>query len=153
MQQGIDYIGLGVGGIIFNEDGRIFASLRGKGVRNEPGTWEFPGGGVEFGETAMQAIERETLEEFGMTVTAKESLGYIDFLLPEVGQHWVGLHFLCELTSGEGTICEPDKCEKIGWFSAEELLTLDLSTPTKKLIANLEEKRSAPLTSIEIHTP
>jgi 8-oxo-dGTP pyrophosphatase MutT (NUDIX family) len=51
MQKGIDYIGVGVGAIIFDGAGRIFLAKRGAEAQNEKNRWEFPGGGVEFGET------------------------------------------------------------------------------------------------------
>ncbi len=36
------------------------------------GCWILPGGGSEFNETITQAVEREVLEETGMTVKAQE---------------------------------------------------------------------------------
>jgi 8-oxo-dGTP pyrophosphatase MutT (NUDIX family) len=65
MKKGIDYIGVGVGAVIFNREGPVFLARRGKQARNESGKWEFPGGGVEFGETLEHALAREILEEYG----------------------------------------------------------------------------------------
>lgn len=41
------------------------------------GTWCFPGGHVEPGETSRTAIRREFMEELGITVTPTERLGSV----------------------------------------------------------------------------
>lgn len=71
MKRGIDYIGVGVGAAIFNTEGKLFITLRGKEAKNERGKWEIPGGSVEFGETFQEAIKREIKEEVGVEVEYK----------------------------------------------------------------------------------
>ncbi len=56
MKRGIDYIGVGVGAIIRNEQGEVFLARRGPLAKNERGLWEFPGGAVEFGEKLADAL-------------------------------------------------------------------------------------------------
>jgi 8-oxo-dGTP pyrophosphatase MutT (NUDIX family) len=41
-------------------------------LRNPDGTWELPGGKVEYDETAIDSLEREVYEETGLTVTDAE---------------------------------------------------------------------------------
>ena len=41
--------------------------------------WCFPGGGVEEGETEIQALERECLEEVNISVKVGEKIWYQDF--------------------------------------------------------------------------
>ena len=122
---------MGVGAAIRREDGRFFLAKRGAKVRNEVGVWEFPGGGLEFGETLEAAIIRETEEEYGMQIKVNELVGVSDCILAEEGQHWVSVGYLCSLNSGEPRIREPDKCTEIGWFTLEEIGRMSLNTPSQ----------------------
>lgn len=51
-----------VAAVIYNEKGEILIAKRPDHV-HQGGLWEFPGGKVEEGETAEEAIKRELLEE------------------------------------------------------------------------------------------
>ena len=116
MKRGIDYIGVGVGALLVNDAGEIFLAQRGPLAKNERGLWEFPGGSVEFGETLVEALRREMMEEFGIQIEVGELLDVTDHILPEEGQHWVSPTYLCRILSGEPRIMEPGKCSAIGWF-------------------------------------
>jgi mutator protein MutT len=118
MKRGIDYIGVGVGAIIVDDQRRLFLSKRGPKAKNERGLWEFPGGSVEFGETLTDALTREMREEYDIEIDVGELLDVVDHILPQEGQHWVSPTFVCSLVQGQPRICEPEKCTEIGWFSA-----------------------------------
>jgi 8-oxo-dGTP diphosphatase len=121
MRKGIDYIGVGVGAIILNDKSEVFLAKRGKKAKNERGTWEFPGGGVEFGEKLEDAIKREMFEEYGVEIEVIHQLNTHDHILPDEGQHWVAPTFIAKISKGEPRIMEVEKCEEIGWFKVEEL--------------------------------
>ena len=116
MVAGYDFIGVGVGAIVFNEEGEVFLSQRGEKAKNERGTWEFPGGSVEFGETLSDAVRREFMEEYGIEIEIVELLSVDDHILPDEGQHWVSPTYIAKLANGTATINEPEKCSAIGWF-------------------------------------
>lgn len=121
MRPGVDYIGVGVGAVISDDDGRLLLALRGPGAQNERGMWEFPGGAVEYGETLQAALRREMREEFGIEVEVKELLEVADHLLPAENQHWVSPTFLCRICSGVPAVREQEKCSAVGWFFPDRL--------------------------------
>lgn len=142
MRKGIDYIGVGVGAAIFNDEGKILLSLRGKEAKNEKGKWEIPGGSVEFGETFKKALKREIKEEIGVEIEIIKLLYICDHIIPEEHQHWVSPTFVCKITKGTPKVLEPKKCEKIGWFSIQEAQKLPLSIITKHDIYLLKNKET-----------
>ena len=121
MTRGVDYIGVGVGAIIVDKQGRLFLAKRGLKAKNERGLWEFPGGSVELGETMAEALRREMREEFGIEINVGGLLDVVDHILKEEGQHWVSPTFICTIASGEPRIKEPEKCAETGWFAADEM--------------------------------
>jgi 8-oxo-dGTP diphosphatase len=120
-QAGKDYIGVGVGAIVLNDDGEVFLAQRGELANNERGTWEFPGGSVDYGERLADAVQREFLEEYGMVIEVGELLAVDDHILPEEGQHWVSPTYLAKHISGTPEIKEAGKCSAIGWFKLDAL--------------------------------
>src|SRR5512137_3192335 len=107
MKRGIDYIGVGVGAVIVDADGRLFLAKRGPRAKNERGLWEFPGGSVEFGEKLADALAREMREEYGIEIAVGELLDVVDHILPDEGQHWVSPTYICTIKSGQPITREP----------------------------------------------
>lgn len=142
MKQGIDYIGVGVGAAIFNSEGKLLITKRGKKAKNERGTWEIPGGSVEFGETFAEAIKREVKEELGVEIEVGELLGICDHIIASEKQHWVSPTYICKIIKGEPSILEPEKCDEIHWFTLDEAERLPLSLVTKYDIPLLRKKRN-----------
>ena len=54
---------------ILSESGKILLQKRA-----DKGTWGLPGGAIELGESAVEALEREFYEETGVKVTVKKIL-------------------------------------------------------------------------------
>lgn len=122
MKKSVDYIGVSVGAMVFNEKGELFLSKRSQNCKNERGHWETPGGSVEFGETLMRAVAREMLEEYGVEIEIIEQFPAADHFIPAEGQHWVATTFLAKFKSGQKPkIMEPNKCDEIGWFPLDTL--------------------------------
>ena len=54
-------------GVVSNAQGEILIAYRPESV-HQGNRWEFPGGKLELGETALAALIRELKEELGLTV-------------------------------------------------------------------------------------
>jgi mutator protein MutT len=139
MKQGVDYIGVGVGAIIFNTSNRIFLAKRAKEARNESGKWEFPGGAVELGETLEHAIQREIREEYGFEIVIDGLLDVVNHFIPEEKQHWVSPTFLCRIKSGTPSILEPSKCDEVAWFGLDEIPEKLLTIASRKSLESLRK--------------
>lgn len=122
-EPGRDFIGIGVGAVVAESLGQLFLARRGPAARNEVGCWEYPGGGVKFGEELEHAVVREFAEEYGMQIEVHGLLGVFNHILPSERQHWVSVTYLARRTGGSDRPLESDKCDATGWFSPAELPT------------------------------
>ncbi|MEQ8516247.1 MAG: 8-oxo-dGTP diphosphatase MutT, partial [Chromatocurvus sp.] len=69
-------------GVVVSREGRILIARR-SAHRHQGGLWEFPGGKVEAGETARQALAREMHEEVGIRVLAATAMLELRFDYPD----------------------------------------------------------------------
>lgn len=60
------------------------------------GTWQFPGGHLEYGEAVFTCAERETLEETGLAVRATKLAAVTNSVFGDAGKHYITLFVLCE---------------------------------------------------------
>ena len=106
-------------GAVIVRDGKILCAQRGaKGSLG--GKWEFPGGKIEPGEDARQALVRELDEELRCDVAVG------DFLTTTIHEYdfaTISLTtFMCELVAGEPELTEH---QDVVWLALGELHTLD----------------------------
>ncbi len=95
---------LAVGAVIMNDEGRAFVHRRGPDRQLFPNCWDLPGGHVEEGETPLEALEREVLEETGWRVRrVVAELGEMSW----VGNDGVGRLELDYLVEVEGDLTTP----------------------------------------------
>ena len=69
-------------GVVVSREGRILIARR-SAHRHQGGLWEFPGGKVEGGETARDALARELQEEVGIRVLDASALLKVSFDYPD----------------------------------------------------------------------
>jgi 8-oxo-dGTP diphosphatase len=100
--------------VIERPDGSFLMARRPDG-KAYAGWWEFPGGKVEAGETAREALGRELQEELGIRVS--ESWPWLNraFVYPHAH---VMLHFF-RVTAWQG-VPHPHEGQKLAWSHARE---------------------------------
>lgn len=115
---------------------QIFATQRGYGEWKN--WWEFPGGKIEAGESAEQAIVREIREELATEIKAERKLCAVEYDYPAF--HLKMECFLCSVVSGKLTLLEH---ENAAWLSAEKLVSvkwlpadLEVLDKVKELLQN-----------------
>lgn len=135
MIKGIDYIGVGVGGLIINNSNELLLILRKKSP--EKNFWSIPGGAIEFGETAENAVIREVKEELNIDCKIKKFIGFTNHILIKDKIHWIALSFELIITNGYPTIVEQNSHAAIQWFSLNQLPS-NLTMPTKETIYRIK---------------
>ena len=119
MKIGKDYIGVGVGAFIINENNQLL--LQKRAVPAEKDHWCIPGGRLEMFETLENAVIRETKEETDLDIEVIKMIGVCDHIIKEESAHWVATSFLCKIKSGVPKIMEPDKASDLRWFDLDKL--------------------------------
>lgn len=115
-----------VGAVLRDGEGRLLLVLRGHAPA--AGRWSLPGGRVEPGESAPQALRREVREETGLDVEVGALVGNL-----RVGPYDIADH-TCTVLGG--TLRAGDDADDVRWVAVAELDDLPL---TDGLVATLRE--------------
>jgi 8-oxo-dGTP pyrophosphatase MutT (NUDIX family) len=114
-----------VSALIRDDNGRILF------VQHVEGRWQLPGGAVDPGERPAEAMQRECLEEAGVTVEPIRIAGVFggpEYRLiysngDEAG--WIVTVFEARIVAGDPSPSD-DETLAVGWFSPEEIDALEL---------------------------
>lgn len=136
MEIGKDYIGVGVGSFILDENNKLL--LQKRAVPAEENHWCIPGGRLEMFEKLEHAAIREVKEETDLDIEVVRLMGICDHIIEEENVHWVSASYLCKIISGEAKIMEPDKASEMGWFDLDNLPD-NLTITTKKALEDYKK--------------
>lgn len=103
-----------VAAAIIVKDNKVFATQRGYGEFKDG--WEFPGGKLEPGESAPEALVREIREELDVDIRVGKLLETVEYDYPEF--HLTMHCFICELLSEEIVLKEHEDAR---WLAGDEL--------------------------------
>jgi 8-oxo-dGTP diphosphatase len=110
---------VGVGAVVV-QDGKALIVKRAHEPRK--GEWSLPGGHVELGETLVDAVKREILEETGLQVDVGPIVEVFDRIHRKdalIQYHFVILDFRCTYVGG--TLCAADDADDVAWVGAQDL--------------------------------
>ena len=121
-----------VAAIIHDSEGRIFATQRGYGDFKD--YWEFPGGKMEAGETAEEALKREIWEELETRIVVERFVMTVEWDYP---QFHLTMHcYLCHVESGH---LELKEHEAARWLSKDELENVEWLPADLQIITLLKD--------------
>ena len=118
-----------VNAIITKED-KILLTKRALFLQ-EGGKWCLPGGHIDIGESAEDAVKREVKEETGFDVNSVKFLFYYDEFLPELKNHSITLVFRLEVL---GKSNKNKEVLEQRWFNKLEIKNLNMAFTHKEIL-------------------
>lgn len=123
MTKGVDYTGISI--IFFCHDGKgnYLLNKRSKNCRDEHGSWDPGGGGLDFGDQVEDTLKREIKEEYCTDILDYAFLGFRDVHRKNNGKntHWIALDFKVFIDRSKVKNGEPHKFDDLQWFSLDTL--------------------------------
>ena len=99
-------------------EGKFLLIKRTEEARGDYHQWEFPGGRLEFGESPVQALEREIMEEIAISIKDRKLLQAWNFFKDE-DTEIIGLTYMCKVNSNK--IILSKEHDNYAWVVREEL--------------------------------
>ena len=118
---------------VIRDGERVFATQRGYGEFKDG--WEFPGGKIEPGETAEEALVREIREELDTEISVGKLIDRIEYDYPTF--HLSMDCFWCEILSGDLVLKEAEDAK---WLTKETLDSVDWLPADIALIEQIREE-------------
>ena len=136
---------------LIEKDGKYLMIKEGK--KRCRGKWNIPGGGVEHGEKAPEAVKREVWEETGLKVEEVEGLlGVVDGTSTQDGHPVIVFVFKCSVEDGEP---DPEFDEEVldaEFLSKEEIQEKELRTTVVEEAFKMEENKSLDIENFSSYT-
>jgi 8-oxo-dGTP pyrophosphatase MutT (NUDIX family) len=118
-------------GIILYKDGKMLLQHRSDDAPRNPGLWGLFGGGIEEGETPIEAVRRETMEELEYRLNDPRFISIEESDIQTV-------HLFIEEYDGSPLVQHEGK--GMGWFTLDEALLLDISAVRRASFERLRDR-------------
>ncbi len=119
--------------VLENHQGDILLTQR-KKHQHLAGYWEFPGGKVEKGESKLDALKRECIEELAFQTAAIKPILHIHHDYPSIS---IELHVYHEIK--ENPLVTPAEMQNMKWVKKSDLTDLQLPEANQAIINYLNK--------------
>jgi ADP-ribose pyrophosphatase YjhB (NUDIX family) len=128
---------VGVGAVVLHE-GRVLLVRRGKPP--SVGRWTLPGGLVELGETTVEAVCRELMEECNLAIDVVDVAGTLDRIVRDdegrVRYHYVLVDYLAHARTDRVVAgSDADECQ---WVALDGIGELDVTDGLRDMIGKAQ---------------
>ena len=120
-------------GVLFNDQSHVLIGQRAPGS-HMGGSWEFPGGKIEAGETSLEGLVRELQEELAIQALYVRHLLYFSHHYPDRTVHlhvWLVLNWEGNPKGVEG--------QPLRWVPTDMLLEQGLLPADTKIVTSLQK--------------
>ncbi len=123
-----------VSGFITNEKKEVLVVKRSEDDEFLPGYWEVPGGGTDFGEHPILAVQREIKEETGLDVEVGNPFYVDDYFMEKPGEkiHRVEIFFICRLKDQTQNVLLSHEHSEYRWVGKGTMKEVDMTDYQQK---------------------
>lgn len=101
---------------------KVFLPQRALTKKFLPGVHELPGGHIDFGESIIEGLKREIMEEFSVSIHTGEPFYVFDYINDIKGSHSVEIIYFATLSSSPDSITlNPEDHVAAEWYSVDEI--------------------------------
>jgi len=135
--------GVGIGVMIFNEEGKVLLILRNDDAKKADsdmrleGTWIFPAGKVKKGETIIEAAVRKVKEETNLDIKNPKIISIADDINEYA--HFVTIGLVCYDYKGNISLGKKEEHVDYKFFDINDLPE-NLCEPSKNIVYNYKNK-------------
>ncbi|MCK9486342.1 MAG: NUDIX hydrolase [Dehalococcoidia bacterium] len=114
---------IGCAGVVLREGKALLVQ---RGWQPFAGSWQIPGGYVEHDEPILEAVEREVMEEAGVTARARDVIAFRHSIGGSIGGPSTNLYVVFRLDYVEGEpVFDNDEVVGAGFYSLDEMSQME----------------------------
>jgi len=122
-----------VGGIIVIEGKLLLIAHK----KDNQVYWLLPGGGVDYGESAGEALVREFKEELNIDISVHDLALVCDSIDPDGKRHILNLCFNCSLDGGDLSLGNDLRLHDFSFFPQEDIIHTKIYPPINKNLVSI----------------